>query len=312
MKRIEKREYRGWQNAYSLSNGEVELIVLADVGPRIVYYGFRGGENQFHEFADQAGQSGGQEFRLYGGHRLWAWPEIESTYYPDNVPVDVAEIDGGLRFSAPVERSSPGIGLRKQIAVRLAESGTQVTLSHTIFNGGKTVVRISPWTPTVLRPSGRAILPFPPRAAMDKDHFQSVGPLTLWSFTDFSDSRWKMGREFLQLEQQQKPRGSFPEQMSGLFNPAEWGAYYRSGSLFLKRAKLIPGATYPDFGCNFEIFTNPEFLELETLGPIVDLAPGQSTTHIEYWWLFENVPSGEDDSWIRLAILPLVERAIAE
>ncbi len=312
MKRIEKREYRGWQNAYSLSNGEVELIVLADVGPRVVHYSFCGGENQFHEFADQAGQSGGQEFRLYGGHRLWAWPEIESTYYPDNVPVDVAEIDGGLRFSAPVECSSPGIGLRKQMAVRLAESGTQVTVSHAIFNDGKTVARISPWTPTVLRPSGRAILPFPPRAAMDKDHYQSIGPLTLWSFTDFSDSRWKMGREFLQLEQQQKPAGRFPEQMSGLFNPAEWGAYYRSGSLFLKRAKLIPGANYPDFGCNFEIFTNPEFLELETLGPIVDLAPGQSTTHTEFWWLFENVPSGEDDSWIRSAILPLVERATAE
>ncbi len=308
MIRIEKREYRGWKNAYSLSNNVAELMVLADIGPRIIRYGFCGGENQFHEFADQSGSVGGQEFRLCGGHRLWAWPEVESTYYPDNVAVEVVEVEGGLLFNAPIERNPPGIGLRKQMEVRLVDNGTRVSVSHTITNRGKTATRIAPWTPTILRPGGRAILPFPPRVAMDKDHYQSVGTLTLWSFTDFSDSRWKFGREFLQLEQQQGPSGCFPEQMTGLFNPAEWGAYYRCGVLFLKRASFISGATYPDFGCNFEVFTNPEFLELETLGPIVELVPGESTKHTEQWWLFQNVPSGEDDSWIRSAIVPLVKQ----
>ena len=67
---------------------------------------------------------------------------------------------------------------------------------------------------------------------MDKDHFQSVSPLTLWSFTDFTDNRWGMGREFIQLIQQEKPEGRFPEQMSGLFNPAGWGAYVRGLHVF--------------------------------------------------------------------------------
>ncbi len=309
MIRIVKGEYHGWKSAYFLSNGVVTLIVLADVGPRIVHFGFCDGENQFHEFKEQAGSVGGQEFRLYGGHRLWAWPERESTYYPDNVPLEVSEKDGGLLFRAPIESNPPGIGLSKQMEVRLAECGTRVSVTHMIINSGNTATRLAPWTPTVLRPGGRAILPFPPRIAMDKAHYQSVGPLTLWSFTDFSDSRWKLGREFLQLEQQESPRGRFPEQMTGLLNPAEWGAYYRSGELFLKRASLISGATYPDYGCNFEIFANPEFLELETLGPVVDLAPGQSTTHTEHWWLFGNVPSGEDETWIRTTVVPLAERA---
>ena len=26
--------------------------------------------------------------------------------------------------------------------------------------------------------------------------------------------------------------------------------------------------TYPDFGCSFETFTNADFLEMETLGPM--------------------------------------------
>ena len=33
---VERFSYRGWNNAYKLSNGSVELIVTADVGPRIL------------------------------------------------------------------------------------------------------------------------------------------------------------------------------------------------------------------------------------------------------------------------------------
>ena len=93
--------------------------------------------------------------------------------------------------------------------------------------------------------------------------------------------------------------------MTGLFNPAGWGAYYSGGTLFIKRAVPVAGARYPDFGCNFEIFTNPEFLELETLAPIVELKPGESASHTETWALFQDVRSGEDDDSIRAVVVPL-------
>ncbi|PYJ52637.1 MAG: hypothetical protein DME82_16060 [Verrucomicrobia bacterium] len=87
---LERIPYRGWNTAYRLSNGTVELIVLADVGPRIISYRFIGGENQLHEVEADTGQLGRSDFRLYGGHRLWVSPELESTYFPDNVPVEVS------------------------------------------------------------------------------------------------------------------------------------------------------------------------------------------------------------------------------
>ena len=310
MIRIEKKEYRGWPNAYFLSNDVVELVVLADVGPRVVRYALRGGENQFHEFADQAGLRGGNDFRLYGGHRLWAWPEVERTYFPDNQPVEVGATPSGATFTAPVETPSPGTSLQKKISIQISERGTRVQLVHSITNLAVAPTQLAPWTPTVLRPGGRAILPFPPRAAMDKDHFQSVSPLTLWSFTDFTDSRWLLGQEFLQLIQQENPSGRFPEQMSGLFNPSEWGIYVRSGTAFLKRARVVPHAQYPDFGCNFELFTNSEFLELETLGPIVTLQSGDATHHTEHWWLFDGIPPISTEDSICSAILPIVEKAV--
>ena len=308
MIRVEKREYRGWTNAYWLSNDTVELVVLADVGPRVVRYAFRSGENQFHEFSDQAGLCGGTEFRLYGGHRLWAWPEVERTYFPDNQPVEVVVASAGATFTAPAEATPPGSSLQKTMSIKLSEKGTHVQIVHSISNLSPIAIQFAPWTPTIMRPGGRAILPFPPRAAMDKDHFQSVSALGLWSFTDFTDSRWMLGQEFVQLIQQETPAGRFPEQMSGLFNPSEWGVYVRSACAFLKRARVLTGSHYPDFGCNFEIFTNPEFLELETLGPVVTLQNSEITHHTEHWWLFDGVPSITTEETIRSAILPLVAK----
>ena len=309
---VEKIAYRGWNNAWRLSNGTVELLVLAAAGPRILRYLFCGDENILHEVDSDAGLSGGTDFRLYGGHRLWAWPEIARTYFPDNRPVSVTQSGRTVRFTSPVEDFAPGTLLQKQFDVSLNADGTGVRIDHTITNCGTEATELALWCPTMMRPDGRAILPLPPRAAMDAEHFQSAGPLALWSFTDLADSRWTFGTEFIQLRQERNPAGRFAEQMSGVFNPAGWGAYYFRGSLFVKCASPVSRARYPDFGCNFEVFTNPEFLELETLAPITVLKPGECASHTEFWTLFRNVRSGEDDEWIRAAVVPLATSANEE
>lgn len=302
---VESISYRGWNNAWRLSNGTVELIVLADVGPRIVRYAFCGADNVLCEVPQDAGHTGGTDFRLYGGHRLWVWPEVARTYFPDNRPVAVSQSGEVVRFTSPIEDSAPGTHLQKEFEVALDADGTRVRITHRIANHGASSTELAVWCPTMMCAGGRATLPLPPRAAMDTEHFQSVGPLTLWSFTDLADPRWIFGTEFIQLWQEQKPRGRFAEQMTGIFNPAGWGAYYSAATLFVKRAIPVPGARYPDFGCNFEIFTNPDFLELETLAPLVDLKPGESASHTEVWALFLDVPPGEDDGWIRSTVAPL-------
>ena len=38
---IERVEYKGWTDAVYLSNGEVELVVVPQIG-RIMHYGFKG------------------------------------------------------------------------------------------------------------------------------------------------------------------------------------------------------------------------------------------------------------------------------
>ena len=102
------------------------------------------------------------------------------------------------------------------------------------------------------------------------------------------------------------PASALKEQMTGIYNPSGWAAYFRNGHLFVKRAPVSEGAPYPDFGCNCETYTEPAFLEVETLAPLVNLQPGQTATHVEGWWLFSDVPAGADDQWIDDQVLPLI------
>jgi hypothetical protein len=303
---IEKISWRGWENVYRIWNDTVQVLVLADVGPRIIWYGLNDGDNVLHEVADDIGLSGGDKFRLYGGHRLWVSPEVQRTYFPDNRAVSVEQQGDRILFTAPVEDVAPGTNLQKQIEVTFAGRGSCVRLKHCVINLDQGATELAAWTPTMMKAGGRAILPLPPRAAMDEDHYLAVGPLTLWSFTDLADARWRFGTEFIQLVQSAAPAGRFPEQMTGIFNLRGWGAYFVDSTLFVKRAPVIKGAAYPDFGCNFEVFTNREFLELETLGPKLVLNPGEQVTHEESWQLFANVRAGEDEAWIRSVILPVV------
>jgi hypothetical protein len=310
---IEKVEYRGWKKVYQLTNGTVELLVLADVGPRILHYGFNGKHNEFHEFAEQSGKTGSKEFFSYGGHRLLVSPEVERTYYPDNLEVEARIAGNTLLLEAPVEDKGPMVtGLQKSLKITLAPTGTRVTVLHRVSNRSKEATELAPWGLSVMAPGGRAILPLPPHAPIGKDHLLPEGVFAVWSYTDLADPRWRLGTKYVQLMADPKPTGRFKEQMGGIYAPAGWGGYFRDGRLFVKRAVPVPGAKYPDLGCNFELYTDPGFLELESLAPLVMLQPGQSTEHVEDWMLFDGIKTGNDETWIDQIILPLVEKMLAE
>jgi hypothetical protein len=44
-------------------------------------------------------------------------------------------------------------------------------------------------------------------------------------------------------------------------------------------------APHPDYGCNAESYRNDGFIEVETVGPLTHLTPGQAATHVERWEL---------------------------
>jgi hypothetical protein len=132
-----------------------------------------------------------------------------------------------------------------------------------------------------------------------------TNPLVMWAFTDLSDPRWTLLKRYLVLRQD--PHNPVPQKL-GTFNTRTWGAYLLNGELFVKRYDAVAEpAAHPDFGCSYETFTNADILELETLGPLATLQPGQSLTHTERWSAFRGVRVDRwtDDELDRV-LLPLL------
>lgn len=280
---VEKTAWQGWPNCYRIANGEVELIVTGDIGPRIMRYGFRGGQNLFKEFADQLGKSGEEKFQLRGGHRLWKAPEDPvASWAPDNVPVQVRITPQGVVALEPVE---PLTGLEKEIEVSLAPEGSAVTVTHRIYNHSLFPLEFSVWAMSMMAQGGQAITGFPPRGK-HPEVLPPTNPLVMWAYSDLSDKRWSFTKKYMGLRQD--PANPEPQKL-GLFNPRTWVAYLLHGELFLKQAQADPAREYPDFDCSFETFTNGDFLEMETLSPLTKVAPGGSVAHVERWNLYRDV-----------------------
>jgi len=276
--RVEKTGYKGWANCYRITNGDVELIVTGDVGPRIMRFGFVGGQNLFKEFAEQLGKSGEKEFQLRGGDRVWKAPEDPvATWAPDNVPVEIQVTATGVIAREPVE---PLTQLQKEIEIRLAPAGTEVRVFHRITNHSLFPLEFAPWALTMMAPGGMAVSGFPPRGTHPKN-LEATNPLVMWAYTNLAKI--------------------------GMFNKDTWAAYLLNGEAFIKRTKAEPGQHYTDFGCSFETFTNNEFLEMETLGPMTKVTPGATVELVEDWALFRKAELGQvSDEELDRVLLPFL------
>jgi hypothetical protein len=302
--KIEKTDYKGWPNSYRISNGEVEVVITSDIGPRVIRYGFPGGQNLFKEFAEGLGKSGEPAWQLRGGHRIWIAPEdAVRTYAPDNGPVHISIKGDVLQATEPTE---PLTGLEKQITVKMASSGTGVEVLHRIRNTTQKIMDLAPWALTMMAQGGVGIHGFPPRGTHPQV-LAPTNPLVMFAFTDLTDKRWQFTNKYLILRQDPNNHGQ-PQKL-GSFNPHTWAAYLLGSDLFIKHYEADPKRTYPDFNASFETFTNAEFLEQETLGPMTKLAPGASVDHIERWTLHKNVHIREwNDPELDRVLLPLVAK----
>ena len=289
--------YNGWKNCVRLENVLVDLVIVADVGPRVLRYGFLDEENEFVEVAEDMGKTGGKEWRAYGGHRFQHAPEVAGrTDYPDNEPVRIEDQGDVIRFVQPVERTNL---IQKEMDVRLSPVDTHVRVVHRLRNTSVWDVRLSPWALTVMAPGGTAILPMPPRRP-HPEFLTPVNILSLWPYTDLSDPRWIWGRQYIMLRQD--PLVKLPQKI-GASIPAGWIGYAHRGHLFVKKFAYEANREYPDFGTNVEVFTNDQILEMETLGPLQVIPPGESIEHVEDWYLFRDVPTPHNDAQVERHVL---------
>lgn len=300
MKLKEKYNWGGWQNCLLLSNDAIDLVATTDIGPRIMRLGFLGERNIFLEIEDELGKTGGNDYRLYGGARLWHSPENNPrSYYPDNVPVDYRWDNKTLTLLQPVESTN---GMQKEINITLGPSGNKVELIYRIYNRNLWPIKYAPWALTLMAQGGKGIIPQEPYQKWE-ENLLPVRPLVLWSYTKMDDPRWSWGSKYIQLKQD--PSADNPQKV-GLLNKQGWIAYCIEDYVFIKSYGYNDSTEYPDFQCNTEVYADPKLFELETLGALCETEPGKYLEHRENWYIFK-ARIDENEKSINKVLLPLIE-----
>ncbi len=248
---VEEVEYKGWKHNLRISNGDAELIVTLDVGPRIISYKLKDGKNVMKNFDEQMGKSGEKDWQIRGGLRMWVGPEdVTRTYFPDNGPVKYSEPpkseirDGSTFVFTPAPEKEYGI--QKELEVQLAPLGSGVRLVYHITNTGNKPAELAAWLPSVMAPGGVEIIPLPahhphPGPVKPETKPSDYGPsltMVLWPYFDFTDKRWTLGSKYITLRQDSK-KG--PTKL-GFNHRLGWVGYLNDGTLFVKRFEYKEGA----------------------------------------------------------------------
>jgi hypothetical protein len=307
---IVKEDFRGWPNTYRLTNGLVELRVVTDVGPRVISFRTLDGNDVFYSRERELGKKDEPDWTFRGGWRLWVSPEVkETTYVLDNSSCTSEIVDGALIVTGPPQ---PAAGIQKQIEVRLRPIDPAVRIVSRIKNISDKPLTYAAWSLAVLRPGGRALLPL------------DVGPLTafdatrsviFWSYAEIDDPRYKIGNALLQVDHTKvksppatQSQRRDDESKIGVDSAQGWASYVQGGTMFVKRFPHESQSSYPDAGSTIEVYSSVEFLELENLGPLTTIAPGEEIVMPEEWWLFTGVDIPEDETAALTALRPYLIR----
>ena len=300
MIKIEETTYQSYGRCVKVSNGSIEVYATLDIGPRLIRFARVGGENIFCEdLADTSNKSAyaalfrekfgtDHYWHIYGGHRLWTSPEaLPRSYYPDNTPVTYTEIDNGIRLCQPVQAWTQN---QLEIDVVMAPDGDTLDLYHRVYNRGAWPQEFAPWCLSVLSAGGKEIIPMPDRST-GLLHNRKIA---LWEYARMNDPRVTWGDKYILLRQD--PDVGLEDSFKfGIDSQHGWAAYCNHGDLLVKRFDVVEGGRYPDDGMCFETYTNGLMLEMESLGVLQTVQPGECAAHHESLQLIGGVACPPDD-----------------
>lgn len=274
-----------WGRVLWMNHEQFELGIALDFGIRIVHASCPNMENLLYRQPDDLsdGYYESNGWRLYGGHRMWAAPEGPLSTTPDNLPVHWQnEPDGILIWEDP----NPITGFQKSLKLICLSDGT-LRLIHSFKNISANPVTCASWGITSFAPGGSA------RVDFSYDTLPACNPrrsISLWGSTSLQDPRLRFDATTLYAT------------FAAIPDFCKIGIYSYNGVAVYENKNQhltisFPTGTIdnlPDCGCNFELFLCQHFMELETLGELTTLMPGDAASHWEEW-KFETKQKGCTD-----------------
>ncbi len=274
-------EYKNFGRCLCLEHKDVMALITVDVGPRIIYFGTKDKNFMFEDIDRVVSNSGeyfdenfgvGVHWNIYGGHRVWKSPEDMETYVPDNVKIEVTECEGKYTFVSKIAKR-----LDYQLTVWFEDDKFRV--KNEIVNKSNDTISLAVWALTVMAGGGTLVCKLNDKV----DDLNPIQNIVLWPYTDLADSRLRLTRDRLELDQ----RADTEPLKLGFFLKKRT-AYYQLGDSALKIEFEETEGQHADFGCNFETYTSGHILEVEALSALKDLLPSETASLSETFEIVEN------------------------
>lgn len=281
---VERIEYHGWTDSYRLSTGLYSLIVVPEIGGRIMEYSYDG-RNAIWQNVDEFGRTYpiAKDWHNYGGYKtwiapqdLWSWPpdpmldfgkaNIEVFQNPKGLPV--LKITGAPSFET-------GVVFSKEIT--MSDDG-EIYLKQIMQNIGTKPVTYSIWDVTQVK--APCFIAFPVKK---KSRFSDG---INYLMAESRNSKQFTVKNGLCITSYQGEVGKIAADSDG-----PWMIMFKDDLAYVKLFDpMVKKAEYPEDGCSVEVFTEEDkvgYLGMELLGPMVALHPGANTELVERWRLFK-------------------------
>jgi hypothetical protein len=283
----------GWE-AIVMQNGLVTVATVPVIGARVMQYDLEDHPSIFVN-PDEIGKNytpyQGEQWRNFGGFKNWPSPQAQWNNWPPPPTLDfgaymaqiIVQTDDSVAVfvSSPKEKwLAPNIRFERRATIYASTS--RVRMEQTIINEGATSVNWGIWDIT------QSIVTHP--GMKDYDNFWVYFPINpnsrygkIGMYYDKNSKAWKgevvPGIFGVQFQ---------PDGAKILADPHKgWIAYadLSDGVVYAKTFEVFEGADYPDGGARVATYVDDNYMEVEVMSPIVELAAnGGRYTFTEDWW----------------------------
>lgn len=268
-----------------VQTARLRLVVTLDRGPRIAFLGRPDGENLFYWQVDDKGKD---DWRLLGGHRVWATrpmaDESEDAYAADNEPCELAEVNGTITVTGALH---PFLKTRRGVRIReVGEDAFEVT--SFVHNAGPMLYSTGVWCIACIKPRPGMTFGIPlGDHQLTWDYVRIFFPRS-WAghSARVNDPQIRFNEEFMIVE----PQGVETKRMLWAPRGILAMTWPEKGLSFIKRSKADVNGQYPQ-GCNLAVYVAPRnsMVEMESCAAERALMPGETALNVETWRVTDEV-----------------------
>ena len=292
---VELVNFDGWTNAYSISNGIVDVVVVPSIG-RIMSYHFTGHPETSPIWVnpDEMGKPAGDSWVNFGGDKVWPAPQGEwgkhtgqGRNWPPDPAIDpgsftISRIDDGVRLTGTPSKAF-AISINREIVLKPGQSQVSVTDSFVRSAdaaGGADALPLGIWNVTQTKGDEMADLPFDPKSTAVVGGFVAIEEGT--PNPTFRGTNWTIGEHDLFVNANGLKRGN----KVGVDDTAGVVTEKNSHNIvFSEKFDYVPGGPYLDNGTDAQVYANdnPAYIEIEAHSTGKSLKPGESMSRTIIW-----------------------------